>query len=389
MTERRTTTLYLAALLFVSLCCSKKKPPARSPVPIEHAHAAYVTDNGSDEISVIDRDSERVVSVSLDIDPDAHEAPHHLAVRSGDDKVFVALAFPPEKQAPGKHSGHGRATQNGALLTLDLTTLGVRESHDTEENPGDVVLTHDGTRVLVTHFDMQRAMQQAAAGAIPSKMSAALQVWDEATGVLISTRPICVAPHGVVTTHDDSLAVIACYGSDEIAFVDLHSADLATARVPVGGMPGLLGAPRYGPYAVALSADDVVGVVADLESGDVRTFDVPTRTMKPDSVLVLGGHAMMPAFVAPRIVLVPTQGPDGLARVNVAENRLEKRVNYTDAECKSPHVTRVAKDARVYVVCEGDHVTSGAVLEIDPITLATRKRWVVGVFPDGIAFGDD
>ena len=34
-------------------------------------------------------------------------------------------------------------------------------------------------------------------------------------------------------------------------------------------------------------------------------------------------------------------------------------------------------------------VRGEAVLEVDPVTLATRKRWAVGVFPDGIAFGDD
>jgi hypothetical protein len=75
--------------------------------------------------------------------------------------------------------------------------------------------------------------------------------------------------------------------------------------------------------------------------------------------------------------------------VNVAENRLEKRVTYTQEECKSPHVARMAKDGRVYLVCEGDHVAKGTVLEIDPKTLETKHRWTVGVFPDGIAFGDE
>lgn len=379
---------YLVALALASLSCSKKKSPDKPRVPIDHAHAAYVTDNGSDEISVIDRDGDSVVAVALDVDPDAHEAPHHLAVRSSDDKVFVALAFPPENQGNGKHVGHGRATQNGVLLTLDLQTLSVRDSRDTEQNPGDVILTHDGSRVLVTHFDMARAMREAASGAVPAKMSAALQVWDERSGTLWASRPICVAPHGVVTTADDSLAVVACYGSDEIAFVDLTTPELSTSRVPVGGTAGLLGAPRVGPYGIALSPDGELGLVADMEDADVRVIDVKTRAMKPGAGLAVTGRAMLPAFTSARVALVPTQGPDALLRVNVAENRLEKRATYTQNECKSPHVVRVAKDGRAYLVCEGDHVGKGTVLEIDPQTLDIKRRWTVGVLPDGIAFGD-
>lgn len=381
--------MYLVAATLVVLSCSKKKPADKPRVSIDHARAAYVTDNGSDEISVIDRDGDAVVAVSIDVDPDAHEAPHHLAVRAADEKVFVALAFPPDAPGTGKHAGHGRATQNGMLLTLDLSTLSIRDQRDTEQNPGDVVLTHDGAHVLVTHFDMQRAMREAANGAVPSKMSAALQVWDSKTGALWATRPVCVAPHGVVTTRDDSFAVIACYGSDELAFVDLRSPELVTARVPVAGTPGLLGAPRYGPYGVALSPDGTLGIVADMESTDVRVFDVATRAMRSAAVLDVTGRAMLPVFVGAGVALVPTQGPDALLRVNLAENRLEKRVTYTEGECKAPHVVRVTRDGRAFVVCEGDHVGKGAVLEVDPVTLETKKRWLVGVFPDGIAFGDE
>lgn len=373
------------------LACGKTKsaPVQATPVPIAREHAAYVTDNGSDEISVLDREDGRVVSVAVDVDPDAHEAPHHLAVDGAGGRAFVLLAFPPENQpSQGKHAGHGRATKNGALVTLDLATLSVQSSRDTEENPGDVILTHDHTRVLVTHFDMARAMREAAAGAPPSKLNGALQVWDAKAMTLTASRRICVAPHGVVVTKDDSVAIVACYGSDEVDFVDLRSPELSVTRVPLGGSPGVLGAPRYGPYGVALSADESIVLAADMESGDVRVVDVASKTVAENKTLTLGARAMMPAFVSPVVALVPLQGPDGLARVNLAENRLEKRASYTDAVCKNPHVVKVAKDGRVYEVCEGDHVGKGAVLEVDPVTLETRKRFEVGVYPDGVEFGE-
>jgi hypothetical protein len=31
----------------------------------------------------------------------------------------------------------------------------------------------------------------------------------------------------------------------------------------------------------------------------------------------------------------------------------------------------------------------GTVLEIDPQSLAKKKKWKVGAYPDGLAFGDD
>ena len=103
----------------------------------------------------------------------------------------------------------------------------------------------------------------------------------------------------------------------------------------------------------------------------------------------LGARAFMPAFVGDEALLVPLQSPDGLARIDVGAATITKRVAFGGDECRSPHVVQKAKDGRVYLVCEGDHVAAGAVVEIDPVSLAIRKRWEVGVYPDGIAFGDE
>jgi hypothetical protein len=100
---------------------------------------------------------------------------------------------------------------------------------------------------------------------------------------------------------------------------------------------------------------------------------------------------MMPAYVDATTILLPLQGPDALLRIGTdpAHAEKEKRRSFDKSECALPHVVRIAKDGRAYLVCEGDHTQKGSVLEIDPVTLETKKRWVVGVYPDGIAFGDD
>jgi DNA-binding beta-propeller fold protein YncE len=359
-------------------------------VPLQPARTGYVTNNGSDSIAAIDLDGARVETRSLDVDPELHEAPHHLAIDSRAGTVFVALSFPaPPSRQTGPHKDHGTATLAGRIARLDLATLGVNASRDVDPSPGDLVLTRDHTRLLVTHFDMKRAMEAAMAGAPTSDMFATLQVWDARSFERIASRPLCVAPHGIATTADGKTAIVACYGSDEIAIVDLTSPSLASARYPLGSSPGVPGAPRYGPYAVTLSPDESRVAVANLEGASVRIFDLATRRFVRELDVTVGARAFMPAFVAGHDLLVPLQAPDGLARIDVDKGVVVARVAFERSECQSPHAVRVARDGRVYLVCEGDHAQPGAVIEVDPATLALKRRWMVGVYPDGLAFGDE
>lgn len=355
-------------------------------MPIPFARAAYVTNNASDTISILDRDSDLVVTRSVDVDTSAHEAPHHLAVDSKAKTLFVALAFPPPPEDPkSPHSSHGNASTNGKLLELDLTSLTPITSAEVDENPGDVLLTHDGAKVLVTHFDMKRAMQAAAAGRPPNEFFASLQVWDAKTMKKIGSRAICVAPHGVVTTNDDKKAIVACYGSDEIAVVDLSSPSLPTSRFVLGASEGVLGAPKYGPYSAALSPSEKNLLVANLESQDARVFDMSTE--KFGEPISLGARAMISAFTGETTAIVPLQSPDGLVLVDVGAGDIVARVAFTKDQCEAPHAVKITDDGRAFVVCEGDHVHAGAVVEIDPKNLSIKKRWTVGNYPDGIAFG--
>jgi DNA-binding beta-propeller fold protein YncE len=393
LNRRRTAHFYriscVLGVLAATGCNGCKKPTtvAAPPVPISFARAAYVTNNGSDTISILDRDSDLVVTRSVDIDSSAHEAPHHLAVDPRAKTLFVGLAFPPPPEDPkSPHSTHGNGSANGKLLELDLASLTPITSVDVDENPGDVTLTHDGSKVLVTHFDMKRAMQAAAAGRPPSEFFATLQVWNAKTMTKIGSRAICVAPHGVVTTNDDKKAIVACYGSDEIAIVDLTSPSLPTSRFVLGASEGVLGAPKYGPYSAALSPSEKNLLVADLESQDARVLDLQTSTF--GEPISLGARAMISAFIDETHAIVPLQSPDGLAKIDVATGNISSRAAFTKDQCQAPHAVKISKDGRAYVVCEGDHVQPGAVVEVDPSSLAIKKRWTVGIYPDGIAFGE-
>ncbi|WP_394827060.1 YncE family protein [Pendulispora albinea] len=379
---------------------NQKVDAPRVEVSTPPARAAYITNNGSDSISVIDRDGPTVTDVPIAADPargrawGTHPAPHHLAVDPTSGALFVALAHAPVPGAEAAaskndpHAAHGRASTAGQIARFALGNWGPYTAQDVDDNPGDIVLTHDRARALVTHFDMKRAMTAAAAGGPPASLYATLQIWDTRTLERIGSRAICVAPHGVVTTRDDRTAIVACYGSDELALVDLTAPGLPTSRYPLGPTQGVLGAPRYGPYSALLSPDEREIIVANLEGTDVRIFDRERRRFLPERTLSLGARVFMSDYTGGNVILAPLQSPDGVARIDIARSAVEKRVTFPRETCQAPHAIRRANDGRVYLVCEGDHVNKGSVLQLDPETLAVVRRWAVGVYPDGIAFGE-
>ena len=237
---------------------------------------------------------------------------------------------------------------------------------------------------------MKRAMDVAAQGkASPSTMFAHLVIFDSQSLKRIGSRPVCVAPHGITLTKDDKTAYIACYGSDEIAVVDMTVDTFPVTRVPLGSSQGVPGVPRYGPYSAVLSPDEKEVVIANLEGQDVRIFNRAEKRFENERTVPLAAKAFMPAYVNDHTLLVPLQTPDGLARIDLTTSKVEQRVSLTRDVCGLPHAVRVAKDGRAYVVCEGDHTKPGSVIEIDPVSLETKKRWVVGVYPDGLVFGDE
>lgn len=371
-----------------SSCGDKPKATLGVALTFPAARAIYVTNNGSDSVSAIDRDGTTVVTAPVDVDPTRKEAPHHLALDLARDRLFVALSFPADpgnKRDP--HAAHGTSSDHGLLAELSATTLAAKVIANVDENPGEIVLTRDKKRIVVTHYDMARAMNVAAkGGASPATMFARILLFDANTHALLGERPICVAPHGATTSADDKLAIVACYGSDELAFVDLTKPELPTARYALGSLQGVPGVPRYGPYSVALSPSGAQLIVANLESSDVRVFDMAKRTFEGGGEIPTSARPFLPTFVSEDVALVPLQAPDGIVRINVKARRIMTRVDFAKDQCELPHAVRVANDGRVFVVCEGNHRDPGAVVELDAETLTIKKRWVVGVYPDGIDF---
>jgi hypothetical protein len=368
----------------------ERRGGAATPIAIAREDALYVTNNGAQSLTVVDRKTPgRTVTVPLQR-RESEEVPHHIALDLANGHAFVALILPEATTlaaaTANRHKQHGKASSRGHLLRLDLATLAPLEEAEVDDNPGDLVLAprSGATRVLVTHFDMRRALDAAQAGKPPAALFASLQVWQGHPLKKLAERPLCVAPHGIAVTRDGGLAYVACYGSDELAVVDLKDTALGTERIPVGGAPGVLGAPRYGPYSATLSPSERWVLVADLEGQDLRVFDVGQRGFDPKRSMLVGARAMMPVFLDEEHAVVPLQGPDGFIRVNLASATIELTAPRA-AGCDRPHAMWRSASGALYAVCEGLPGKPGSVIELDPVTLAVKATWPAGLVADGIA----
>lgn len=356
------------------------------PLAIPPGGLGLVTDSLGDTVSTIDlatgaRLDTRVVGRNpVDVD-----GPHHVAVDRAGGAAYVALSYP--IAGASAHQAHGGSQALGWVQRLSLADLSVVSEVRVDANPGDLAVSDDGGRLVVSHFDLTRLLD---AGDDPAAARARLAILDGAAMATPVPAPqprfveVCAAPHGLALSRPDgAFAYVACYGEDAIAVVDLATGDVE--RVAVG--PGtIFGTVAYGPYAAVLSPDGARLVVTSLESRDVRFFDVASRTMGDDvDPIVTRGAPYFPAWSPDGDVLwIPVQTPDSLLRVDLATGVIDERILGDEEGCERPHEVERLDDDRVAVVCEGDHVGPGAVVILDQDTLETLSVTEVGIFPDAI-----
>jgi DNA-binding beta-propeller fold protein YncE len=257
-----------------------------------------------------------------------------------------------------------------ALAWDDLRAVGeVR----VDPNPGEIAVSDDGRRLVVTHFDLAKAADTTQ----PIEARRATIAVLDPTTLLPSGTPepdkllACVAPHGLALSRPDGrTAFVACYGESAIAILDLADVTTPVTLVPAGGTP----------YGVALSPDGARLATGTREGKEVRFLDVAARTMEPLVVAALG-ETYVPTWSADGASLyVPTRDLDAVAKVDARTGAtIAKRV-FDATECVAPLEVARASDA-IVLVCEGNATSPGAMLVLDATTLATRSRAPLGPFP--------
>jgi DNA-binding beta-propeller fold protein YncE len=377
--------------LFLSSCGGELPAEARWPERVRPVGGtpplAYLTNNGDDTLSVVELATMREIARRpVGLSPVDPEAPHHLAVDPEAGWVWVGLSNVALVEGGGLHGSHGGGALPSYVQRLRLEDLLPDGEVRVDTNLGDVLLAGSG-RVASTHFDLTRALEVAIRGDPPEQGYGALVLVDGATMRRIARVPVCTAPHGVAVTSDGALGLVACYGDDALAFVDLRAVPPEViARVPVGPEPGSVRSVRYGPYAVALSPDGALAFVSTLEGRMVRVIDVAARADLPGRAVLLEGAAFFGGFdVAGARFWAPSQARDGIVEVEVESGAILARRRFTPEECIAPHeAVYVASIDRVVVACEGDHVGPGRVVALEPGTLTVTGAVEVGVYPDAV-----
>jgi len=363
-------------------------PNRRTPLDIPDTGVGLVTNSYSDTLSVLDlKTGASLGDYPVGRDPVNLDGPHHVTISPSGDAVYVALSYPVVNTS-GPHASHGSSIQAGYAQKLDGTDLRVLGQVRVDTNPGDIVVSADGKRLVVSHFDLQRAIKNP--GDIDA-VRATLAVIDPSTMALTgspdATRiPTCVAPHGVALSQPDgATAYVACYGEDTLAVVDL-AAGKVLDRVPMApGVEGF-GDPQFGPYSAVMSPGGGQIAVGNTVSNDIRFFDVKSGKMQPERTLSMLGAPYFPAWSPDeKQLIVPLQAPDGVAVYDLETSAETAHRDFTSNECPLPHVAMHLDDGLIALVCEGDHKTTGKVLWLDPDTLATVRQAEVGVYPDAFA----
>lgn len=364
-------------------------PNQRKPLVLPDTGALFVTNSYSDTLSVLDAQSGTILGTyPVGRDPVSLDGPHHVVVSKASNAVYLGLSYPIPDTGEGPHASHGSGIKPGFAQKLALSDLSIVGQVRVDNNPGEIVISADGKRLFTSHFDLIRALQN------PTDIDAAratIAVIDTSTMALVNSPApkritTCVAPHGMVLSEPDaSIAYVACYGEDSVAIVDVDKGTVE--RIPVGPNASGFGNPSHGPYSLAISPDGKTIAIGDTISTDVRFFDVTTKQMLPSQTMKVFGIPYFPAWSADGAQLViPLQAPDGVVVVDVATQQEVKYRPFAGNECKLPHVTMRLPDGTVAITCEGDHVSPGKVLWIDPSTLDTIRSQDVGVYPDALYF---
>jgi hypothetical protein len=355
--------------------------PDRIPILAAPGHLmGYVANQSSDSISVLDLDQMSVVGTApVGIDPVDVDGPRHVALDLAAGLAYVVVSYP--QIQPGPHEAAAGASERSSyLLALGLSDLHLAGQLRLEPAAQELALLADGSQLAVPHDDTLLALQP---GDVDQRR-ASLDLISGPAALASGTLPpppreikVCVAPTAVAYGPGGARAFVACSGEDSLVVVDT-AAGAVLSRVPAGA------ANVNKPYAVV---SDAGGAYLLLSNQVSRTAVLFTAQDTPAvaATFPLTGVPMFAAWISGDQILVPEQSPSGVALVSQSSGAVIQEVFYDDADCLNPSDARPTPDGRIFLVCEGDHYSPGAVVRLDPSTLQVAESVPVGLYPDRLA----
>lgn len=359
------------------------------PPPAAVGELVLITNNFEDTVSYVDLGLDpprEIYRGPVGFNPVEREGPHHVAVGSGGTYWIGISNFVPGSGS-GPHGAHGTGTADGyamAYAIADNTPLG---SVRVDRNPGDIRVTPDKARVLLTHFDLLR-ITEAAPGAPETDLYSRLAIIDAATMKREAMVATCPAAHGMVISPDSRRVTIACW-DDRLAIVDLVADDHPVVLANALPLPGTIADPVCQPYALTQSPDGGTIWIGCFASGELRAFDTARGAPDPARKVDLGAAALFGSYLDDGTIVVASQGPDRVTWIRSSgpgDVSVVATLDVAPADCVLPHVVAPSSDGtRLLLVCEGNRVDPGTLVVIDPITRQVTQSIPVGRFPDDLA----
>ena len=368
--------------------------PARSIMPANANGLLVTTNNLDDTLSFLDAQTlapRATIPVGLNLVE--LEGPHHLVTSKDGQFLFIGLTETFPTSSAGPHGSHGSGTVPGYVVKMRLSDGAIVGQARVDRNPGDLVLSPDGAKLYVSHFDIKRILDQTAAGGTEDSKLSGIAVIDTATMNRDALVMVCPAEHGMAISPDGAKLYVTCYGSDSVAIVDLTQASLPHTVIPVGTTPGELpGTTSYAPYAATLSSDGRIVWLSCWNSGDLRALIVSSGQMNLAATQTVGGYPSFGAKWGDKTIFARQSGNPALADDHLvvldAAGTIVSNFVYPSSQCVNMHQARLVpgQDGKAFLVCEGNHVAKGSILRVDLGTGAVEATAQVGVFPDALSF---
>jgi DNA-binding beta-propeller fold protein YncE len=395
---------YMAAAIAVATGCDRSVvfPPdlgwEEPPVsPYINQPRVASTINGNDELSFVSTDSldnPRLLGLAtVGFSPIELEGPHHLATSPDGEYIYFNLSNFVTNGGSGPHGAHGTGTVPGYLVKFEVRNNRQIAEALVDRNPGDVILSTDGSTAFVSHYDLALLQQQLTTGAPAVDGYSSLYVIDTSSMTVLSQTVVCPTGHGMGLSPDGKTLYLVCTQSDQLAVLDVsdYTQPKILQKLNVGPAPGPVGEPAYAPYALSVYTDGTVWI-SDNGDGTVRVYDPKTMQMDPQRVIVVGGVAMFGDWTPDdKWFVVPHQGDDKVTAIEVATLNTVT-LPLPKAACLNVHALHVLPPGPavgIALVCEGDHIMiPGTVVFIDMppdfVGWAVHGYVPVGLFPDGV-----
>jgi YVTN family beta-propeller protein len=396
-TRHRTTFVVLGLARAVAGCSGEPAtepaeappfPSQRAAFPVGSRALGYVTNGASDTLSVVDLEAmTTLASVPIGLDPIDPDGPSDLVVDRGAGLLYVALSYPlPAYQGP--HAAHHALPRPGYVEALALADLRHLGALMVDPSPSGLALAADASTLLIAHDDIDRAAQLT--GDIAARR-ASLWVVESPAAIAgnaanANALPVCAAPYAVAYGADKTRAFVTCTGEDSLAVVDpqaLSVVERVPVVVPQGGVSK--------PYAAVADASRTRLAVSSTVSRSVTLFGMSdatplwTRVFDASAEGVPSGVPYFAAWVSASTLLVPLQSPSGAVLLDARTGGVLRALTYAASDCDAPRQAVALDDGRAFLLCAGDGFDDGAIVAVDPASLALGARADVELAPDRMA----